>query len=619
MTLAVAPGRARIRQLAPRALHVPLCLAAAIVLLPAFRLGSGAATLLTLLIALGAAAPSVALLLLAGLLPIAPAAAAALSSWPSRVAECVPLAVLAGVYLRRILAPSGPHAPAPFNWAALAFASVVVASTAVQVALVRVVLSPEGFSAALHDLIQTYYDGSRTFVSLVTAVRLLTAIGLGTLFAQSAGDTRFAGRLVRMFLVGGAAVGCLNAARMAGAALRSATPLLALADMVRLRISAPYGDPNATGSYFALLLPISVAMTYGARGKARWCYGALAIVHAAALWMSGSRAALIAIAVVGGALLLSGPRRTMAAPRKAALIGAGVAALLLVAVAFPNPLFDRRSTVGAMGIRTEMARVAVRLWRTEPVLGIGPGRFLERSASFILDPYVRALYGRENAHNNFLQILAELGALGAAAFAMVLFAALRRPAPFGLRAGIAAFLITCLAGHPLLIPDVQFAFWMALGLSAGLTADTRPAAVVRGAALMIVAAALVAVPFAYIRQREQLSLDHVGYGLSEWRTYADGTRYRRSEGDATIFVPRNAGRLMIGVRPDPGARLPLRTRIWLNGRLADEFVVAADDWRTYLIAMPSGLRDDYVALRLAATDSAGEPAALLVQKVTTIQ
>ena len=43
----------------------------------------------------------------------------------------------------------------------------------------------------------------------------------------------------------------------------------------------------------------------------------------------------------------------------------------------------------------------------------------------------------------------------------------RDPLGFGLFAGVTAFLLTCLSGHPLLIPEVIYPFWVALGLAVG--------------------------------------------------------------------------------------------------------------------------------------------------------
>ncbi len=66
--------------------------------------------------------------------------------------------------------------------------------------------------------------------------------------------------------------------------------------------------------------------------------------------------------------------------------------------------------------RLMMAETSLRLFSTAPVFGIGIHQFYAASPG-ALDPEFPALsgYSRENAHNNFLQVLAEQGVVGLAA------------------------------------------------------------------------------------------------------------------------------------------------------------------------------------------------------------
>ena len=563
--------------------------------------------------------PRLALAAFAAFFPIAPALCSALLQIPARAAENVLLALVAGLVARRACRRDDPSPPRAFAWAAAAFAIVVIVSVLIQAALTRLVLSPAGFADAIAQFASTYYDGSRTFSYVVAAVPLLCGAILAVMVAAYARGREASEQIVRMVVTGGAAVACLNLARMLGAALRSGDALGALPRVLSsTRVSAPYGDPNATGSYFALLLPIALALTLQSSGWRRWCYGLMSALIALALWMSGSRAALVAIAVVGaGALLVR--QRGAAATKRIGVAAAAAAALLLLALAFPNPLFDRASTSGALGIRAEMARVAGRLWQTNPVLGVGVGQFLQKSGGFVQDEYVRSLYGRENAHNNFLQILAELGLVGLAAFGLALLAALGHPAPFGLRAGIAAFLITCLGGHPLLIPDVNIAFWIALGAAAAAQDAAGGLRRVPAIAAIVAVIAIAAAPFAYRIERGSLSLDHIGFGVSGWEFSADGRRYRRSDGDATVFVPRGARQIVLSVRAVDPAAVPTTFRMWLNDRPADSFVVAVDGWQTYRMTMPGTRGPQFIPLRIAATGNGGRPAAFLLEKIESVQ
>ena len=214
-------------------------------------------------------------------------------------------------------------------------------------------------------------------------------------------------------------------------------------------LSAPHGDVNATGSFLALLIPIA-AWARRTAGSLAWPAGAALGRMLPALWMTGSRTAVAAVFAAGaGALILRWARKLFG--DLALVVSAGVVVVVLAAVAFPNPVFDRGNTFGAAAIRAEMGRVAIRMWRTDPLLGVGIGRFLDRSSAFIKGGR-GALYGRENAHNNFLQVLAELGLLGAVAASLVLFVSLRSKPPAGLLAGVVLFLLTCLTVNSLLHP-----------------------------------------------------------------------------------------------------------------------------------------------------------------------
>ncbi len=112
--------------------------------------------------------------------------------------------------------------------------------------------------------------------------------------------------------------------------------------------------------------------------------------------------------------------------------------------------------------------------REAPVFGIGVGRFFEESARFA-SPELQRHYAAQNAHNQFVQVLGELGTLGLGLFLAVIgctvIPACRqagRPPPPAMLApvvvGLVGFLVAGLLMHPLLLPEVSAAFWLALGL-----------------------------------------------------------------------------------------------------------------------------------------------------------
>ena len=79
---------------------------------------------------------------------------------------------------------------------------------------------------------------------------------------------------------------------------------------------------------------------------------------------------------------------------------------------------------------------------------------------------------RENAHNNFAQIAGELGIVGLISFLRFLSprsGSRRRrersdhDVAMPVLLGLAAFILTWLGGHPLLVAEAAYPFWLTLG------------------------------------------------------------------------------------------------------------------------------------------------------------
>jgi hypothetical protein len=192
------------------------------------------------------------------------------------------------------------------------------------------------------------------------------------------------------------------------------------------------------------------------------------------------------------------------------------------------------------------------------------------------------VYGFQNAHNFFLQVAGELGLVGLACFVAFVGlivargarALIHRPDDARLLAclvGVVVMLATSLAGHPLLLDEVAFPFWMLLGLVAGLGGsvliDRRPPSdgvdVAKREPGPFVTDALrrwqtvaVLVVFAVagvggLRAARQPLIPPASPGvdgLEPWETDADGSRYRWTHDYASVFVPRRATRVYIPAR-----------------------------------------------------------------------
>ena len=366
-------------------------------------------------------------------IPVVKPALAMLGMYDGATAELLVLATGSGWLLRRLVGSREiPETCPPWRAAALVFAAIVAASLIVELTALRVLISPESFWPSLSSEIASYVTRGRSdlagrFWPVPAAMTLLEGVLVFVVISTLPGGRPAAVRVLQMFVAGASAVATLNIARFAGAVLRSDAPAQAVPELLRsVRISVGFGDVNAAGSFFVLAAFTAAGLAVAARGHrptadsprplapGPWPLILATVLCGMALWLSGSRAAFLA-GIVTAAVWLAWrggrvARRALPAMAIVALIGIW---------AFPNPILDR-SAVGAMSIRLELARASFRLLSEAPVFGIGIGRFYARSGGEIRDPAVSAIYPRENAHNNFLQILTELGIVGLASF-------LRRP------------------------------------------------------------------------------------------------------------------------------------------------------------------------------------------------
>ena len=193
--------------------------------------------------------------------------------------------------------------------------------------------------------------------------------------------------------------------------------------------------------------------------------------------------------------------------------------------------------------------------REAPLFGMGVGRFFEESARFA-SPELRRDYRAQNAHNQVVQFLGELGVPGAALFLAVLAGSLtpgsRGPDPSPrvrgpVVCGLVGLLIASLLMHPLLVAEVSAAFWLVLGLARATVATAEPSSQVRQVAAIPALVAIVIVvtlPGRVAASRRTINLDGVGIGVSRWHrdTQAD-ISYRTARASSAIYVDGRPGRL----------------------------------------------------------------------------
>lgn len=576
--------------------------------------------------------PAGGLLLLAGAIPIATWIGRRwnpLVAWP----EALVVTFLAGYCLHAAVRTR--RAADRFTVPLLLMSIVVVASLAVQLTTLHWRVGPAVFRADLLNLIGTdYFLVTGSADAIDAAMRLLESL---LLFRAATSVSQvlpgFLPRLAGCFVAGAAAAGTLNLWRLWEAAQRAEAPVAAFLGYISsIRLNVHYGDLNAAGSYF--ILALFVAMGLVLRSKRRlWAAAAVPIVAAA--WVAGSRAAFGGAVVA--ALLPFGALTQRIQPRIGTRVWAG-AALLACLIALSAAYFlpgrgDQARFTTALFVRWELAQTSGRMWAARPAFGLELGEYYRRSGEFSSPELLRIFppAHNENAHNNFLQILAELGTAGFAAFAWLLglsaaaCARLLRADPYdplrwALVTGLLAFVLTWLGGHPLLIDEPAFSFWILLGAASGRGLGppapdlrTRRRAWLTAAAIV---ALVASIPARAERQMAEADLDHVGIGLSAWQDELDGVRYRIAARTSTVFLPAHARSVTIPLRGiDAGEEL--RVELRLDGRSADVVRVPADRWLALRLALPASRegprfrRLDLIVNERPSTD----PALLMIGKV----
>jgi len=569
--------------------------------------------------------PDHGLLVLAGLGPMANA----IGTWfhsplPGiRLLEQLILALVSGAGLRWWRGPDSTRLADP---AALVAASAAASCIAVQPALLIQRMPEVTFWAHLRTLLQNgdYFVRSGLwdplfFASLtiegvalaVTAERIVRRVPASALGA------------LRMAVAGHAGVAALNLQQVIGAAIRAGDAWRQLPRVVRdVRVSLFY-DVNAAGSVFLLILLAGVGLLRTA-ARLRWEIAVVLLLIALGLWLAGSRAAFVALAATLVAMLSATAWKRAGTVRWIAL--AAIAGILiaggLASILYPSA---RNVALGtASSTRRILMETSVNMWRSAPVFGVGIGRFYEESVHYGADALVTAAETagvRENAHNNFLQVLATEGLVGLAALlitlGVVLVAALRTAGGAAgaqrrwLTAGIAGYLLTWLFGHPQLVPEAAFAFWMLLGVLAGmLPSPTYPRS--RLALPLIAALVLVSAPFRAAAAIRQMDFEHVAIGVSPWQPALDGIRYRAAPVAFGLYLPADGTAVDLPLRRAPGAADPLAVAIILNGRKLYEPLVSGNAWQQIRVQLPkTNRRFARVEFEVSPPQSDGKPVLLV--------
>jgi O-antigen ligase len=258
------------------------------------------------------------------------------------------------------------------------------------------------------------------------------------------------------------------------------------------RLSGGIGDPNE----LALVLVPGLALAFfaipGARGEIeRWLLILSAGAIALALFQTGSRGGLVALAAAfAAAVIFGGSRRPHVFAGLLALTALGVAYFVLAAPSTVTARVLHFTANGGSG-RTDLWTIGRQVARDHPIVGIGIGNFEDVEAAYASRttnlPAVDIVIDNPHVvHNSYLEVLAELGVVGLTLFVAFVAGALA----LGWRAvraftrsgdtdlellgrGLLVALVGMLAASVFLSAEYEKQLWLLLGLAIALTTLTR--------------------------------------------------------------------------------------------------------------------------------------------------
>src|SRR5215831_12319470 len=181
-------------------------------------------------------------------------------------------------------------------------------------------------------------------------------------------------------------------------------------------VGGMFENPNDLATALDLLLPFAVLLTLISKGLARLFYLGCAAVLTIGVLVTLSRGGFLGLIASSGVLLWKlGKGR-----RLKTMLGAALVCGILLAV-LPGGYGARIATIfnteedqtGSAQVRRELMERAASIAIKRPIVGVGMGNF-----------HIYSIH-EQAAHNAYLEIAAELGWMGVAAYLIVIFAPFR--------------------------------------------------------------------------------------------------------------------------------------------------------------------------------------------------
>jgi O-antigen ligase len=191
-------------------------------------------------------------------------------------------------------------------------------------------------------------------------------------------------------------------------------------------VSGTIGDPNELAGVLVggTILAAGLSATLKRAPLLRLAAAGASVLCAAGIFLSLSRGGLVALAFsLVAAILVAGRRWRLQALTLAVLVAAG--AFVYYGFYASNDASSRVTSFGRGTGRADIWTVGWRMVQAHPIRGVGVGNYQTASIHYLLEPgsILRDEFIVDTpkvAHNTYLQVLAELGTVGAALFIAII-------------------------------------------------------------------------------------------------------------------------------------------------------------------------------------------------------
>ncbi len=291
-------------------------------------------------------------------------------------------------------------------------------------------------------------------------------------------DTMRAGRLAPVTLAR-VYVGASAAAALAGI-LSYTLGLDRFTDGLDRRVAGPIGDPNDLAFFLLAALPLALVVRRPGWRPGVWDLATVLI--AIALLGTFSRGALIGLVVM---LVVAALARQISLQQLTGVLGSLLVLTALVVALFPDLVTESLTAKDAVADQNIAERL--QLWEAAgemtldaPLLGHGPGSFGVEHERWLEQLPVSATSDLDVAHQTYLEVAAEVGVVGLAAFVALLVAGLRgawrawRRDGSPLASAVFSALVGTMTAAFFLSEQFFLPLWLLVALGAVLLVDEPP-------------------------------------------------------------------------------------------------------------------------------------------------